>query len=164
MTSKVGLKILVATMTGTALMVAEDIGEFCKENNINISIDEMENLDLKDLSNCKTPILICSSTYGQGDVPDNSQNFYNTLKIESPNLSHINYALFGLGDTTYKDTFAFGGKKFDKLLFSLSAKRIGKPFYHDASDGTLPEEVAVIWFKDNIFNLIKGLRGSNESK
>ena len=33
MTSKVSLKILVATMTGTALMVAEDIGEFCKENN-----------------------------------------------------------------------------------------------------------------------------------
>ena len=42
----------------------------------------------------------------------------------SPDLSHINYLLFGLGDMTYKDTFAQGVGKFDDLFFSLNAKRI----------------------------------------
>jgi len=41
------------------------------------------------------------------------------------------------------------------LLKSLGANSLGEPFYHDASDGTLPEEIAVDWFKDNIMQLIK---------
>jgi len=147
--------ILVATMTGTALMTAEDIADFCNENHIKTKILEMDNIDINVLINSKFPILICSSTYGQGDVPDNAQDFYNNLKDKSPNLSHIKYALFGLGDMTYKDTFAFGGKKISDLLESLNASKLGNPFYHDASDGTLPEEVAVEWFKNNIIEKIK---------
>ena len=30
---------------------------------------------------------------------------------------------------TYKDTFAYGGKKFDHLFLELKANRIGEPFY-----------------------------------
>ena len=67
---------------------------------------------------------------------------------------HIKYAVFGLGDMTYKDTFAYGGKKFDHLFLELKANRIGEPFYHDASDGSLPEEEAVNWFKEKIFKLL----------
>ena len=147
--------ILVATMTGTALIAAEDIADFCNENDIKTKILEMDNIDINVLINSKFPILICSSTYGQGDVPDNAQDFYTNLKDKSPNLSHIKYALFGLGDMTYRDTFAFGGKKFSDLLESLNASKLGNPFYHDASDGTLPEEVAVEWFKNNIIEKIK---------
>ena len=51
---------------------------------------------------------------------------------------------------TYRDTFAYGGKKFSDLLDLLNATKIGDPFYHDASDGSLPEEVAVDWFANNI--------------
>jgi len=144
------LLILVATMTGTALMAAEDIAEYCSENDIETKIIEIDNTDIKVLTEAKSPVLICSSTYGQGDVPDSAQNFYNKLKELSPNLNHIRYALFGLGDMTYRDTFAYGGKKFTDLLDSLNATKIGDPFYHDASDGTLPEEVAVDWFVNNI--------------
>ena len=46
-------------------------------------------------------------------------------------------------------------KKFSDLLESLNASKLGNPFYHDASDGTLPEEVAVEWFKNNIIEKIK---------
>ena len=144
------LLILVATMTGTALMAAEDIAEYCSENNIETNIIEIDNAEINILTEAKNPVLICSSTYGQGDVPDSAQDFYNKLKKLSPNLNHIRYALFGLGDMTYRDTFAYGGKKFSDLLDSLNATKIGDPFYHDASDGTLPEEVAVDWFINNI--------------
>lgn len=144
------LLILVATMTGTALMAAEDIAEYCSENNIKTNIIEIDNIETNVLIDTKGPVLICSSTYGQGDVPDSAQEFYNKLKDLSPDLNHIRYALFGLGDMTYRDTFAYGGKKFSDLLDSLNATKIGDPFYHDASDGSLPEEVAVDWFANNI--------------
>ena len=39
------LNIYVATMTGTALMVADEIEEFCKNNDLNTKIHEMDNLD-----------------------------------------------------------------------------------------------------------------------
>ena len=65
-----------------------------------------------------------------------------------------NWVLNDEGDMTYKDTFAYGGKKFDHLFLKLKANRIGEPFYHDASDGSLPEEVAVNWFKEKIFKLL----------
>ena len=145
-----GLLILVATMTGTALMAAEDIAEYCNENDIDTTITEIDNTKINVLTDTSLPVLICSSTYGQGDVPDPAQEFYNDLKESSPDLSHIKYALFGLGDMTYRDTFAYGGKKFSDLLDSLYATKIGNPFYHDASDGSLPEEVAVEWFINNI--------------
>ena len=149
------LDIFVASMTGTALIVADEIVDVCKEKNIQPKILEIDNIEYDLLLHQKEPILIISSTYGQGDVPDGSRNFYDSLKTHSPNLEHIKFAVFGLGDMTYKDTFAFGGKKFDKLLLSLNAKRIGNAFYHDASEGTLPEEVGVKWFQKNIFSYIQ---------
>ena len=148
------LNIYVATMTGTALMVADEIEDFCKTEGINTNIVEMDALEPKNLENINTPILIVSSTNGQGDVPDGSKNFYNNLKSSNISLEHIKYAVFGLGDMTYKDTFAYGGKKFDHLFLELNANRIGEPFYHDASDGSLPEEEAVNWFKEKIFKLL----------
>ena len=117
------LDIFVASMTGTALIVADEIVDVCKRENIKASIKEIENLQYECLIKQETPILIISSTYGQGDVPDGSKAFYDDLKTNSPNLNHIKFALFGLGDMTYKDTFAFGGKKFESLFLDLNAKK-----------------------------------------
>ena len=141
-------------MTGTALMAADEIEDFCKSKNINTKISEMDDLEPRSLISIKSPLLIVSSTYGQGDVPDGSKHFYNNLKSSNMNLEHIKYAIFGLGDMTYKDTFAYGGKKFDHLFLELKANRIGEPYYHDASDGSLPEEEAVNWFRDKIFKFL----------
>ena len=148
------LNIYVATMTGTALMVADDIVDFCKEKNITATITEMDYLSPENLNGIKNPILIISSTYGQGDVPDGSKDFYDALHKNKPNLQHLRYAVFGLGDMTYKETFAFGGKKFDELFNELNAKRIGESFYHDASTGTLPEEEAINWFSKSILKVL----------
>ena len=69
-------------------------------------------------------------------------------------MSHIKFTVFGLGDMTYRDTFAYGGKKFFQLLTDLKAEKIGNPYYHDASDGSLPEEEGVNWFKKNIISIL----------
>jgi sulfite reductase alpha subunit-like flavoprotein len=92
--------------------------------------------------------LICTSTYGQGDVPDNARALYEDLKAKRPDLSRVRYGVFGLGDRTYAETFNFGGKRFDELLAELGARRIGERHMHDASSGVLPEETALEWCQD----------------
>jgi len=53
--------------------------------------------------------------------------------------------VIALGDRTYAETFCFGGKRFDELLTELGAHRLGEVFRHDASAGTMPEELAADW-------------------
>jgi MioC protein len=60
-------------------------------------------------------------------------------------LSAVTYGVIALGDLTYKDTFCEGGMRFDNLLTELGARRVGEILKHDASSGTLPEEVAAQW-------------------
>lgn len=141
------LTIYVGTMTGTAELVAEEIRDFVEGEGGRARIVLMEELDAGAFSEGGLHFIV-TSTYGQGDVPDNAQAFHDALTAERPDLSHVRYGLIGLGDSTYQQTFAFGGRKFDRLLTELGATRLGAAFYHDASGGDLPEEVGLDWFKD----------------
>lgn len=138
------LTILVGTMTGTAEMVAQEIQTALEAGGHMASIRMMDDLDAGVFQPGGT-FLICTSTYGQGDVPDNAQEFFASLERERPNLRAVTYGLIALGDLTYRDTFCEGGKRFDSLLTELGARRVGEVLEHDASSGTLPEEVAAQW-------------------
>lgn len=140
----VDITILVGTMTGTAEMVAQEVQQALESAGHQASIQVMDNLDASVFQGGGT-FLICTSTYGNGDVPDNAQALYGSLESERPNLSHVMYGVIALGDTTYKDTYCQGGKRFDKLLGELGARRAGEMLMHDASSGTLPEELAAQW-------------------
>lgn len=140
----VDITILVGTMTGTAEMVAQEAQQALESAGHQARIEMMDNLDAGVFGKGGT-FLICTSTYGNGDVPDNAQALINSLETGKPNLSHVTYGIVALGDTTYKDTFCQGGKRFDKLLTELGAKRAGEMLLHDASSGTLPEELAAQW-------------------
>jgi MioC protein len=131
-------------MTGTAEMVAQEVETALEAAGHQANIQMMDGLDANAFSGAG-PFLICTSTYGQGDVPDNAQALFNSLESEKPNLSSVTYGVIALGDRTYKDTYCQGGLRFDKLLTELGAKRAGDILMHDASSGTLPEEVAAQW-------------------
>jgi MioC protein len=139
-----GLTILVGTMTGTAQLVADEVAETLKARGVAAEVRAMDGLNAGVFADGGV-FLICSSTYGQGDVPDNAQQLFADLEQKRPNLAGIVYGVIALGDRTYAQTFCFGGKRFDALLQSLGARRIGEIMLHDASAGTIPEEVAVEW-------------------
>ena len=120
------LKILVGTMTSTADYVAQAIQMDCAELVDEIEVVLMDGLDISVFDE-DALYLICTSTYGSGDVPDNAR---------------------ALGDRTYVQTFAFGGRKFDERLQGLGAQRIGEVWVHDASAGTLPEELGTAWCRE----------------
>ena len=140
----VNLTILVGTMTGTAEMVAQEVQTALEAVGHTASIRMMDDLDAKVFDGGGT-FLICTSTYGQGDVPDNAQGLYASLETDRPDMSGVAYGVIALGDLTYKDTFCEGGIRFDTLLTELGARRVGEILKHDASSGTLPEEVAAQW-------------------
>jgi MioC protein len=140
----VDITILVGTMTGTAEMVAQEVQQALESAGHAATIQVMDNLDASVFATGGT-FLICTSTYGAGDVPDNAQALFNSLETERPDLSSVTYNVIALGDTTYKDTYCEGGKRFDQMLSQLGAKRAGDILMHDASSGTLPEELAAQW-------------------
>jgi len=138
------LKILVGTMTGTAELVAEELRDALAAKGVAAEIVLMNACDAGMFA-AGGAFLICTSTYGQGDVPDNAQALFAALETAKPDLSQVSYGLIALGDRTYAQTFCFGGKRFDALLQSYGAHRIGEVLLHDASAGTVPEEVALEW-------------------
>jgi MioC protein len=138
------INILVGTMTNTAQLVAQEIELTVGDDDTVVRVIEMDGLDAGALK-AGGLYLICSSTYGQGDVPDNARNFYESLLAARPSLEGAHYGVIALGDRTYLQTFCFGGKKFDAIFGELGAQRIGEVCLHDASAGTLPEEVCVEW-------------------
>ncbi len=152
------LTILVGTMTGTSQLVAQEIELTLDDGETRVRTLEMDRLDATVFA-AGGLHLICTSTYGQGDVPDNAKAFYDALAASRPDLSAVHYGVFALGDRTYGDTFCFGGKKFDALLAELGAQRIGDMLLHDASAGTMPEEVALEWVQDWIKLCKAGIAG-----
>ncbi|MGB8771551.1 MAG: flavodoxin domain-containing protein, partial [Candidatus Korobacteraceae bacterium] len=63
------ITILVGTMTGTAEMVAQEVQQALEAAGHRATIQMMDGLDATIFRNGGT-FLICTSTYGQGDVPD----------------------------------------------------------------------------------------------
>ena len=141
------LVILVATMTSTADFVARAIQMDCADLADEIEVRLMDGLDVSAFDE-DAVYLICSSTYGSGDVPDNACGLYDSLDTNPKYLGHVRYGVIALGDRTYPDTFCFGGKKFDERLQGLGARRIGEVWCHDASAGTMPEELGTAWCRE----------------
>jgi len=138
------INILIGTMTGTAQLCAQEMELALDDGETKIEAVLMDGLD-SSVFQREGVFLICTSTYGQGDVPDNARALYEDLQKKRPDLSRVRYGVFGLGDRTYAETFNFGGKRFDDILTELGAHRVGERYKHDASSGVLPEEMAVEW-------------------
>ena len=142
------IRILVGTMTGTAQLCAQEMELALDDGDTQVETLLMDNLGPEVFAERAAVYLICTSTYGQGDVPDNAKPLYEALCGGRPDLAGVRYGVFGLGDRTYAETFNSGGRRFDEILSALGAERIGERYTHDASSGTLPEEVALDWVQN----------------
>ncbi len=72
----------------------------------------------------ETSILMLTSTWGDGDMPDNAGAFWDWLKVsDAPTMSHVGFAVLGLGDRNYAH-FCQAGKNLDGRFAELGAKRL----------------------------------------
>jgi MioC protein len=138
------LTILVGTQTGVAQLVAQEIELRLDGEDVRVKTLLMDDIEPSVFEGGGV-FLVCTSTYGQGDVPDGAKPFYDALLQTRPDLSSVRYGLIGLGDKgTHGATFCFAARKFDKVLGELGATRIGEPLFND-SNTYLPEDEAAEW-------------------
>ncbi len=143
---KVG--IFVATMTGLAQICAEEVESALTKSGIGSETHLMDGLGSDALTSYDTFIIV-SSTYGHGDIPDNGQELFDALK-GGVDLAGKRYAVFGLGDMTYADTFCAASDKWDVVISACGAVRLINVEHHNASSGTLAEDVAGEWAADQL--------------
>lgn len=135
--------IFIATMTGLADMCGEEIEAALLNAGIDCDRMLMDGLDAAILDNFDL-IVIVSSTYGHGEIPDNGQALFVSVEAGA-DLADKDYVVFALGDRTYADTFCAAGDRWDAALSACGARRMVDVERHDASSGTLAEDVAGEW-------------------
>jgi sulfite reductase (NADPH) flavoprotein alpha-component len=117
------LLILFGSQTGTAEALAKRIAKeatSCGFNTRVVDAAQHTTIDWKDES-C---LFVITSTYGDGDMPDNAQSFWDWLQSDAGTaLAHLQFSILALGDTNYAE-FCAAGKKIDARLEQLGATRV----------------------------------------
>ncbi len=140
------IHFLYGTETGTAEFLCDDLTDALPDD-YDCTVTSMENVDPASLD-ADTFYVLVSATFGSGDLPGTAQPFFDALEDRKPDLSHVRFAVFGLGDRTFAETFNFGSKKLMEQMLACKAQMIGERGIFDASSRDMPEEVAVPWLKD----------------
>jgi len=138
------IAILVGTESGNAQMVAECLEDELGRQGHTVEVISDPDPDSAALES-REIVLICTSTHGSGELPDNIIPLYEGLQESRPDLSHIRYGVIALGDQTYTDTFCNAGKLMDRLFGELGAGKVGERLEIDACTQPLPDEEALAW-------------------
>jgi sulfite reductase (NADPH) flavoprotein alpha-component len=121
--AKVPLTLLWGSQTGTAEGLAK---RFAKEANTRGFDAKVADLGAYPVGKLATErnLIVLTSTYGDGEPPDNAAGFWSALKDEAaPRLESLRYSVLALGDTNYAGFCQFG-KDCDERLLALGASRV----------------------------------------
>ncbi|HEY5812391.1 MAG TPA: flavodoxin domain-containing protein [Terrimicrobiaceae bacterium] len=135
------LLFLFGSQTGSSEGLARRFAKEAKKVGFETRVVGMEGYSTVDFTKEKRLILI-TSTYGDGEMPDNAQAFWEYLKNgTAPRLENLEYSVLALGDRNYVQ-FCQAGKAFDMRLEQLGARRM-----HPRVDCDVDyESISAEWF------------------
>ena len=143
--------ILYGSQTGTAESVAYDAAAMAKTQGLKAVVNSMDAIDSIAFVTMDT-VLIVTSTYGEGEMPDNAQLLWEAVNADTmPRLEKLHYSVLALGDTSY-DLFCQAGIDWDNRLAELGATRI----YERVDCDVAYEAPAESWMRSVIPQLSNG--------
>ena len=117
------ITILWGSQTGNTEGLAKDAAKALKGKGFAPSVIDMGEYDKEKLKD-EDLLLIMTSTYGDGEAPDNAAELYDWIHSEAaPKLEKLKYSVLALGDTNYPD-FCKCGIDFDERLKALGATAV----------------------------------------
>ena len=117
------LTILYASQTGNAKGVASKIKAAAEAQGVAVQLQDIASYKTNGLVKEKF-LIIVTSTYGEGEPPESAVSFHKFLfGKKAPKLPDLQYAVLGLGDTSY-EFFCKTAQDFDEQLEALGAKRL----------------------------------------
>ena len=114
------IQVLFGTHSGNSEILTDKLVDKGSRAGLSISGSIMEKFDVARLSSVKN-LLVIVSTHGEGEAPANALGFLNYLRKEKGNLGHLNFAVLGLGDSTFEN-FCQAGIDFHRALKQSGAK------------------------------------------
>jgi MioC protein len=139
--------IIVGTESGNAQMCADHLSDNLPALGHVVEVAADADAGSVELGN-REVVLVCTSTHGDGELPDNIIPLAARLRDDTPDLSHLRYGVIALGDQTYKATFCKAGKDIDALFAACGAQRLGERLEIDACTQPLPDEEALNWAQE----------------
>ncbi|MCB5191096.1 sulfite reductase subunit alpha [Methylobacillus arboreus] len=132
--------ILWASQTGNAEAFAIQCAKQLQHQGYATTLMEMNAAKPTQLASAPK-VLLLTSTFGDGDPPDNASEFWAELQGDSaPSLAGANFSVLAFGDSSY-DQFCGYGKALDARLEALGAQRL----YPRADCEPDDEETAITW-------------------
>ncbi|MCG8528290.1 MAG: assimilatory sulfite reductase (NADPH) flavoprotein subunit [Opitutales bacterium] len=117
------LMVLFGSESGNAEALAADTKKLAQKSGFKATLLDMADSDPAKLSK-ESNVMVIISTWGEGDPPERATGYYQKfMAADAPRVDGLNFAVLGLGDTSYEH-FCQMGKDFDKKLEELGGNRI----------------------------------------
>lgn len=126
------INIIVGSIMGTALGVAQTAQTLLADKGHKAILHESFNADDPAIFDPSTVLLVCTSSTGMGDLPQNIIPFYLHLTTKFPAIAGMKYGVISLGDSSYPN-FAQAGTTMDEALADIGAVRLGEVLVLDAT-------------------------------